>query len=143
MIITTNHFICLGTDDCKGSPCSNGRVCQYGINSFTCVCPLGFSGKECEISMDYKYMEISIHLYIYFIQVYIFSSTNFVFHFLFLDIDDCQPNPCLNGGTCVDGLNSFTCDCINGFIGSNCSISKLVVFDSFMCLVLIFVRFTD
>ena len=52
----------------------------------------------------------------------------------FVDIDDCQPNSCLNGGVCVDGLNSFTCDCITGFIGSNCSISKLVVFDTFSVL---------
>jgi len=30
----------------------------------------------------------------------------------FIDIDDCSPNPCQNGGTCSDtGANSFSCDC--------------------------------
>jgi hypothetical protein len=26
-------------------------------------------------------------------------------------IDQCSPNPCLNGGSCTDGLGTFTCDC--------------------------------
>lgn len=40
------------------------------------------------------------------------------------DIDDCKPNPCLNNGVCEDGINSYSCECANGFIGKNCSISK-------------------
>lgn len=27
---------------------------------------------------------------------------------------------CLYGGTCVDGVNTFTCECAVGFRGSNC-----------------------
>ena len=42
------------------------------------------------------------------------------FSFL-LDIDDCQPNPCRNGGFCVDGNNNFSCICAPGFNGDNCS----------------------
>ena len=38
------------------------------------------------------------------------------------NIDDCSGNPCLNGGTCVDGINSFSCTCIPGHTGSNCSV---------------------
>ena len=41
----------------------------------------------------------------------------------YLDIDDCQPNPCKNDGVCEDGANSFTCNCAHGFIGDDCSIS--------------------
>eukprot|EP00058_Branchiostoma_floridae_P006280 XP_002591768.1 hypothetical protein BRAFLDRAFT_83542 [Branchiostoma floridae] len=36
------------------------------------------------------------------------------------DTDDCQSNPCKNGGTCVDGLNSYSCNCTNGFSGDTC-----------------------
>ena len=34
--------------------------------------------------------------------------------------DDCTPGLCMNGGTCVDGPNSFTCECPNGFQGTYC-----------------------
>jgi len=34
--------------------------------------------------------------------------------------DDCSTNPCVNGGTCRDGVNSFTCDCPPGLSGSTC-----------------------
>ena len=40
------------------------------------------------------------------------------------DIDDCHPNECLNGGVCVDGVNSFRCDCKHGFTGDICNTSK-------------------
>jgi len=37
-----------------------------------------------------------------------------------VDIDECASNPCLNGGTCTDGINSFTCNCVPGYAGANC-----------------------
>ena len=37
-----------------------------------------------------------------------------------LDVDDCADNPCKNGGTCTDKINSYTCDCVDGFTGPNC-----------------------
>ena len=36
------------------------------------------------------------------------------------DIDECDPNPCQNGGTCNDGINSYKCECVSGFNGTNC-----------------------
>lgn len=55
------------------------------------------------------------------------NNSNYDFHYV-SDIDDCQPNPCKNNGVCVDGINSYTCDCTHGFIGDNCSISRLSIF---------------
>src|SRR5262249_37324395 len=40
-----------------------------------------------------------------------------------VNIDDCVGNPCKNGGTCVDGANSFTCVCPPGFTGALCEIN--------------------
>ena len=37
-----------------------------------------------------------------------------------LDIDECNPNPCLNNGTCFDGIANYTCNCTTGFGGANC-----------------------
>uniref|UniRef100_A0A665T2J0 Versican core protein n=1 Tax=Echeneis naucrates TaxID=173247 RepID=A0A665T2J0_ECHNA len=34
--------------------------------------------------------------------------------------DQCQSNPCLNGATCLDGANSFTCLCLPSYTGELC-----------------------
>ena len=40
------------------------------------------------------------------------------------DIDDCKLMPCMNDGTCYDGLNSFRCECPSGYDGEICQNSK-------------------
>ena len=42
----------------------------------------------------------------------------------FSDIDDCDTNPCLNGGTCQDEVNGYTCNCVAGFNGATCNNGK-------------------
>jgi len=42
------------------------------------------------------------------------------------DIDECSSDPCENGGTCHDGVNSYSCSCAPGFIGRNCEKSNYV-----------------
>ena len=37
------------------------------------------------------------------------------------DINECASTPCLNGGTCTDGMNGFTCSCADGYTGTTCS----------------------
>lgn len=36
------------------------------------------------------------------------------------NIDECAINPCHNGGTCIDGVNGFTCQCPDGYHDSTC-----------------------
>ncbi|ROL54095.1 Versican core protein [Anabarilius grahami] len=36
------------------------------------------------------------------------------------EIDECQSNPCRNGATCIDGLNSFSCVCLPSYSGALC-----------------------
>ena len=37
--------------------------------------------------------------------------------------DDCAPDPCLNGGTCSDGVDSFSCACAAGYEGPTCAVN--------------------
>ena len=37
-----------------------------------------------------------------------------------INVNECEPNPCLNGGTCTDRVNGFTCQCAAGWTGTNC-----------------------
>jgi hypothetical protein len=34
------------------------------------------------------------------------------------NIDDCEPDPCMNNGTCIDGDNLYVCTCIQGYQGT-------------------------
>ena len=36
-----------------------------------------------------------------------------------VDEDDCLSMPCINGGSCIDGVNTFSCFCAEGYTG-NC-----------------------
>ena len=46
---------------------------------------------------------------------------------VFLDINECSSNPCLNGGTCIDGVNKFHCNCPTYLNGITCEIIGLFV----------------
>ena len=46
---------------------------------------------------------------------------------LFVDIDECATSPCQNGGTCTDGVNSYTCACVAGYDGAECQNSTYIV----------------
>ena len=39
---------------------------------------------------------------------------------IFIDIDECASIPCQNGGSCTDQVNSYACNCVDGYDGTNC-----------------------
>ncbi|RVE64047.1 hypothetical protein OJAV_G00142440 [Oryzias javanicus] len=43
---------------------------------------------------------------------------------IYIDGDQCDPPPCLNGGVCKDGMSSYTCWCKPNFRGKNCEIEN-------------------
>lgn len=51
--------------------------------------------------------------------MYLFSISD-------LDIDECQSNPCRNGATCVDGINTFICLCLPSYVGALCERGKII-----------------
>ena len=38
----------------------------------------------------------------------------------FIEINECSPDPCQNGATCMDLVGSYRCDCKSGYTGSKC-----------------------
>lgn len=40
-----------------------------------------------------------------------------------VNFDDCIGHSCVNGGTCVDGIDSYSCLCVPGYSGINCSVN--------------------
>ena len=47
-------------------------------------------------------------------------SINSNTYFYLTDFDECGSNPCQNGGTCQDGLNTYQCSCASGYSGTYC-----------------------
>uniref|UniRef100_A0A8V5H3B8 Neurogenic locus notch homolog protein 1 n=1 Tax=Melopsittacus undulatus TaxID=13146 RepID=A0A8V5H3B8_MELUD len=86
-------------NECASNPCKNGANCTDCVNSYTCTCPSGFSGIHCENNTPDC------------TERYSRSSSCPALG---------QEHSCFNGGTCVDGINTFTCVCLPGFTGSYC-----------------------
>lgn len=40
------------------------------------------------------------------------------------DINECSSGPCQNGGTCLDLINRFECQCVTGYTGTECEIGN-------------------
>ena len=53
-------------------------------------------------------------------------SNRLFYYFFYLEIDHCNPNPCLHDGHCseINGGLGFVCQCQLGYKGQNCE-SKL------------------
>ena len=49
------------------------------------------------------------------------GSGNLIYNYNFIvDGNECSPNSCRNGGTCIDGCSSYRCSCRPGYTGTNC-----------------------
>ena len=44
-----------------------------------------------------------------------------------VDINECSSNPCMNGATCTDAVNSYTCACVAGYTGLNCETGQFTI----------------
>lgn len=94
----------------------NGGTCSTpDFNMYECACPEGTSGTNCEIGKVLWCTKVDKK------QLNNFKFCDiYKFIFVCIDEDECVSEPCFNGGTCIDSLNSYTCKCAQGFTGSLC-----------------------
>lgn len=58
-------------------------------------------------------------------------NEGFTGNFCDVNIDDCTPTSCANGGICTDDVNGFSCDCAGtGFNGPTCEIPDRILAES-------------
>ena len=53
-------------------------------------------------------------------QCHVRTTALYLVTYFVSDVDECSSNPCENGGTCIDGFNEYSCQCVPGYMGANC-----------------------
>lgn len=93
----------LDINECQSSPCQNGGTCVDLENSYACYCPDGF------------FRPLSCPA----ITTTTVATTTAASVPV---LNQCEPNPCKNQGTCITFTNGifYSCFCQNGFTGKYC-----------------------
>ncbi|KAL4700045.1 hypothetical protein H8957_000226 [Semnopithecus entellus] len=127
--ISNNSVVtgCLQLSVCNSNPCLHGGNCEDIYSSYHCSCPLGWSGKHCELNIDECFSNPCIHGNC--------SDRVAAYHCTCepgytgvnceVDIDNCQNHQCANGATCISDTNGYSCLCFGNFTGKFCRQSRL------------------
>uniref|UniRef100_A0A9J7ZWX9 Neurogenic locus notch homolog protein 1 n=1 Tax=Cyprinus carpio carpio TaxID=630221 RepID=A0A9J7ZWX9_CYPCA len=108
-----------------GSICHNGGTCSLlTLQTFTCRCPPGWSGKTCQQADPCASNPCANGG-----QCSVFEShyictcpPNFHGQTCRQDVNECAllPSPCRNGGTCMNEVGSYLCRCPPEYAGTHC-----------------------
>ncbi|XP_060644695.1 LOW QUALITY PROTEIN: protein eyes shut [Drosophila nasuta] len=102
-------------NECASAPCQNGGVCVDKLAAYACACPMGYTGVNCEeeilICADNPCQNNALCLMeenvptCYCVPDYHGEKCEYQY-------DECQLGPrCMNGGVCIDGVDTFSCSC--------------------------------
>ena len=125
---------------CSSSPCLNDAECSPGRDSLTCLCQPGFSGLLCEDQVLLQGGCIGNPCYNGSTcadtpeGAVCTCSVGFTGPNCRWPLNNCELEPCRNGGTCLSGTyGSYFCSCTPGFAGENCT-EHVPACDSTPCL---------
>ncbi|CAB3373706.1 Hypothetical predicted protein [Cloeon dipterum] len=109
---------------CENNPCFNHAKCIDTPNvlsgdNFTCECLPGFEGFHCK-SVFCETTPCSNNAVCDTVTPKCVCLPGFEGVFCEREINECQTDPCQNGGTCRDGLATYSCTCKFGFEGPSC-----------------------
>ena len=82
-----------------GSGDQSSTTCEVDNGGCEQVCTTGFGGSTCSCDDGYELSADGVS-----------CET----------ISPCAAEPCLNGGACVAGDDSYSCECVAGFEGDDC-----------------------
>ena len=113
---------------CLNVVCQNGGVCSPGRDGFTCLCAQGFTGEFCEVESTAQGGCLSNPCYNGSTCTntpqgpVCTCSVGFTGPKCRWPLNNCELEPCENGGTCDHGFyGSYQCICAPGYTGTNCS----------------------
>ena len=91
------------------------------VYSYTCNCNAGYTGEHCETGRLY--------------EMFLFYKENQLPTFnisilYYAEINECVDVTC-NNGSCVDQVNSYTCDCNDGYTGEHCETGRFYAMSFF------------
>ncbi|KAJ4436335.1 hypothetical protein ANN_18966 [Periplaneta americana] len=115
-------------DECASSPCLNGGVCVDRHADYACACPFGFTGKNCEVQLHQCTTSPCENNALCLVEdgvrvcycVPDYHGDRCQFHFMAVSTLSSDVCRCLNGGTCLDGVDNFTCTCPPNLTGQFC-----------------------
>lgn len=106
-----------------GTLCGNGGTCIDGIGNYTCLCPLGWTGRGCRqeivecLSNPCAHGHCADHIPGYSCSCDDgFTGTNCEVN----TNNNCSLLPC-GPGTCIDAADGFNCSCPPSYAGYRCS----------------------
>lgn len=115
---------------CNKNPCRNLGTCvDDPIGNYKCYCSQEYTGKSCEVHIEsHPLCERSPCLNNAVCQVSpnttrleCLCAEGFTGNRCETNYNDCESQPCQNGGRCVDEISGFSCDCsLTGYSGKMC-----------------------